>query len=435
MANYDDAFNLVQEEFDELYNFTTTRLSLFGDRYKHIRKPSKQALNEITEELDFVYIDADHSYHGVRGDLCAWFSKVQDSGIIGGHDYGHPNHPGVKQAVDEFFSRFNWKIHEEGEGVWWVEKRPLNISFIIPAYNCANMIGETIESIINGNLNDGDEVIIVNDCSTDNTLDVIHTYVRKYPIIQVINHKVNKGSAAPGRNTGIEHANNELIFCLDQDNVLAPASIPALKAYLIDQNADAAAFGELRYFTETIEKVTHKWVFQDIVSLSDALAGYLWPGPGGNYLFTRESWLKAGRYYEPSLENRTLDSWTFGIRQLGTGTKMVTLPGTGYCHRYGHQSHYVRNSQKGNSSLSALIGIIPFLDQIEEADINYIFSKVGRLTWMEKLSERPIRIKNQLPGKTGRVDELIANDKRNNVNTQKGLFSILKNFVGRLIKK
>lgn len=278
-----------------------------------------------------------------------------------------------------------------------------NISFIIPAYNYAEMIGETIESIFNGNISDGDEVIIVNDCSTDHTLDVILSYKIKYPIIQVINHKVNKGSAAASRNTGIEHAKNELIFCLDQDNILAPASIAKLKAYLIDQNADAAAFGELLYFSETIEKVTHKWVFQDTVSFSDALSGDIWPGPSGNYLFTRESWLKAGRCYEPSLENRTLDSWIFGIRQLGTGAKMVTLPKSEYFHRYGHKSHFVRDHMKGNRSIAALIGILPFLDMLNKKDVNYIMRIRGRTTWFENLLNHPIRLRTGTCGMSGHI--------------------------------
>ena len=48
------------------------------------------------------------------------------------------------------------------------------ISFIIPAYNCADTLIESIESIFNGNFEVDDEVIIVNDASTDKTLEVIN---------------------------------------------------------------------------------------------------------------------------------------------------------------------------------------------------------------------------------------------------------------------
>lgn len=400
---YEDPLNYSDAQFDELYEFVKNRLSVFGDRCQLLRLDSAQAAQNIPDDIDFVYIDADHSYEGVFRDLCLWSRKIRDGGIIAGHDYGHAQFPGVKRAVDQFFGRFDWEIHEEGEGVWWVEKKALAISFVIPAFNCPETVGEAIESVYQNNFKEGDELIIVNDRSTDNTGDVLRAYKRKFANMEIFEHKVNKGTAAASRNTGVENSRNKLIFCLDSDNVLQPASILKLKEHMFNEGADAAAFGELCYFVETPAKITHKWIFKEEITLSDALAGHYWPGPSGNYLFTRSGWQKAGRYFEPSLENQTLDSWTFGIRQLGSGQKMVTLPNTGYYHRHGHQSHYVSNLSKGNQSLSALIGLIPFLDQIEESDVDYIFSRNGRYTWFEKLNERPIHVKDHPLGETGRL--------------------------------
>lgn len=432
--NYEGPLNFTQDLFDELYQFVKERLGIFGNRCELVRLDSIKASDFLPDQLDFVYIDADYSYNGVARDLKLWTRKIRNGGIIGGHGYGHLNFPGVKIAVDEFFSRFNWKIHEEGEGVWWVEKKTLNISYIIPAFNCASTIGFTLDSILDHNHLEGDEVVIVNDCSTDNTIDVIHEYSKKYSFIRLLEHKINKGNAAAGRNTGIENAKNEIIFCLDSDNVLQPKSVYKLKNYLVDQGAEVAAFGELWFFADDIGKITHKWIFQQVITLADALTGFYWPGSSGNYMFTRSSWLKAGRYFEPSLENQTMDSWIFGIRQLGTKQKMVTLPESGYYHRYGHESHFVRNSRKGFASLSALIGIIPFLDQIEESDVDYIFSKTNRLKWFEKIHERPIRLKGSLHGYDGYLVELgsNANDK---TNTKNNIISKLGNRIGRLLKK
>ena len=50
--------------------------------------------------LDFVFIDADHSYESVLSDLHAWHSKVKPGGILAGHDYPQE---GVAAAVNEFF--------------------------------------------------------------------------------------------------------------------------------------------------------------------------------------------------------------------------------------------------------------------------------------------------------------------------------------------
>lgn len=55
-----------------------------------------------TTPIDYLYIDADHSYAGVRADLAAWAPYVRHGGLILGDDYGHRLFPGVRQAWDEF---------------------------------------------------------------------------------------------------------------------------------------------------------------------------------------------------------------------------------------------------------------------------------------------------------------------------------------------
>ncbi len=194
-----------------------------------------------------------------------------------------------------------------------------NISFIVPAFNCADTIKDSIESIYKGNFVEGDEVVIINDASTDNTLEISLELQKKYPAITVITHNINKGSAAAGRNTGIDVSKNNLIFCLDSDNILNENSIPTLKKSLLENNADVAAFGRLDYFIKDKNKTTHAWIFKKgIIELQDALTGDYWPGPSGNYLFTKESWKRAGRYDESI--GGAYDSWAFGIKQLATGS-------------------------------------------------------------------------------------------------------------------
>ena len=105
-----------------------------------------------------------------------------------------------------------------------------NISFIIPAYNCERTISETIDSILK-NIESKDEVVIVNDCSTDNTSHVIKQYADENSQIKIVEHPVNKGGAA-ARNTAVENASNELIFCLDSDNVLLDDTVPSRRPRL-----------------------------------------------------------------------------------------------------------------------------------------------------------------------------------------------------------
>lgn len=56
----------------------------------------------LWQNIDFLYVDADHSYHGCSADLEAWVPLVKPGGLIAGDDYEHPRYPGVKEAWDEF---------------------------------------------------------------------------------------------------------------------------------------------------------------------------------------------------------------------------------------------------------------------------------------------------------------------------------------------
>jgi len=51
--------------------------------------------------LDFVFIDGDHAYEGVKRDIAAWLPKVKPGGWLTGHDYGNKPDGGVRRAVDE----------------------------------------------------------------------------------------------------------------------------------------------------------------------------------------------------------------------------------------------------------------------------------------------------------------------------------------------
>jgi predicted O-methyltransferase YrrM len=63
---------------------------------------SQEAAQWWTEPIDYLYVDADHSYEAVRDDLAAWVPHVKPGGLILGDDYWHRGFPGVKRAWDEF---------------------------------------------------------------------------------------------------------------------------------------------------------------------------------------------------------------------------------------------------------------------------------------------------------------------------------------------
>ncbi|MEJ7735976.1 MAG: glycosyltransferase family 2 protein [Chitinophagaceae bacterium] len=269
------------------------------------------------------------------------------------------------------------------------------LSYIIPCFNCADTIDDSINSIIETNLEADDEIILVDDGSTDGTPDKLKSYKNDYSFIKVFKHNINKGNAAAGRNTGIDHANNDLIFCLDADNILYPNSIKGLKNFMAVNNLDIAAFGEIDYFKGPVSNVVETWILNEKLTFIDALNYPMrTPCGGGNFLYTKAVWKKVGRYNE--FLGGAYDSELFGLKLLAEGAKFWTCPGTSYLHRQGYESTFIKEYKKKNTSLLFLAGLIEYWDQLHEDDIKYIFGK-GRLTWRDDIAHRPLRAKTMQP--------------------------------------
>jgi len=100
------------------------RLGQFSGRSELLRMYSLEASNLFKDnELDFVFIDADHAYESAKQDITLWYKKVRSGGIIGGDDYA-TSCPGVPKAVNEFFMALGLTVHQDKDEprVWWVQK-------------------------------------------------------------------------------------------------------------------------------------------------------------------------------------------------------------------------------------------------------------------------------------------------------------------------
>ncbi|MGB5144047.1 MAG: glycosyltransferase family 2 protein [Shewanella indica] len=100
------------------------------------------------------------------------------------------------------------------------ESAPL-VSIVIPLYNAENYIEETLLSIANQAYSNY-EVIVVDNASTDSSLDVVNKIAEKLNNITVISCSSNSGGPAKPRNLGIEAANGKYVAFLDSDDVWYP---------------------------------------------------------------------------------------------------------------------------------------------------------------------------------------------------------------------
>ena len=87
-------------------------------RAEIIKDYTTEAAKDVADEsLDFVFIDADHSYMGVMRDVGAWAPKVKKGGMIIGHDIHFET---VKTAVIELYGEDGYSV--EDDFLWFVEK-------------------------------------------------------------------------------------------------------------------------------------------------------------------------------------------------------------------------------------------------------------------------------------------------------------------------
>jgi hypothetical protein len=148
-SEYDDQSNHLFHQDSYLQAMKNT--SEFSERAHMIRCRGNIARDLFeNESLDFVYIDANHTYESVSDDILTWYPKVRSGGILAGHDYlkleypeGEKNIPlylwneetpeiqnyagmfGVNPAVDEFVKKekYHLNLTEEFLGTWWIVKR------------------------------------------------------------------------------------------------------------------------------------------------------------------------------------------------------------------------------------------------------------------------------------------------------------------------
>jgi teichuronic acid biosynthesis glycosyltransferase TuaG len=108
------------------------------------------------------------------------------------------------------------------------------VTIITPSYNSEKFIGEAIQSVLNQTYANW-EMIIVDDCSTDNTLKLIHEYLKKDARIKLFENGLNCG-AAVCRNIGLENATGRFIAFIDSDDLWISNKLELQLNFMLNNN-------------------------------------------------------------------------------------------------------------------------------------------------------------------------------------------------------
>lgn len=108
------------------------------------------------------------------------------------------------------------------------------VSIIMPSYNSFRFIGESISSVLKQSYVTW-ELLIVDDCSQDNSVEIINQYIEKDCRIRLIALKCNVGAAA-ARNIALENARGRFIAFLDSDDVWREDKLEYQVKYMLEHN-------------------------------------------------------------------------------------------------------------------------------------------------------------------------------------------------------
>jgi dolichol-phosphate mannosyltransferase len=135
--------------------------------------------------------------------------------------------------------------------------RPIFLSVIVPCYNEEETLVACVEKVFE--IEDDSlrlELIIVNDCSTDRSLEVANGLKQRYPRIEVFHHSRNQGKGAALR-TGIARATGDFVAIQDADLEYSPADLRRLVVPLAEGHADVV-FGS-RFLSTGSHRVLYFW--------------------------------------------------------------------------------------------------------------------------------------------------------------------------------
>lgn len=203
----------------------------------------------------------------------------------------------------------------------------MKVSLVIPAYNVEGLIEMTLESVRNQTLKEF-ECIIVNDYSTDNTLEVIKNFIKSDKRFKLVSHRANAGLSA-ARNTGLRFAKGRYVAFLDADDLIMPESLE-LRSRTLDNTHDDNVIGtyaasvaiDMNCKTPPLSKPVK------LKNIDFITAGGNCPFNANQPMFIRELFMKFGGFDHSLKQAEDYDMWMrilrYGYRILCTHHQLVT---------------------------------------------------------------------------------------------------------------
>jgi glycosyltransferase involved in cell wall biosynthesis len=198
----------------------------------------------------------------------------------------------------------------------------MQISIAMPAYNAGQFIAQAIESVLAQSWRDFD-LIVVNDGSTDNTLEIVEEYAAQDARVRVYTQS-NQGTAA-ALNRGIDLAAGEWVFIMHADDLMRPNRLKSQHEFIAEHPELAVASSLVRYIDsknrvigkDNSKLFTHESV--DMLVSANELIGFSHPAVA----LRKSAVLEVGGYRQAFWPAEDIDLWN---RLVEKGYKVLVQP-------------------------------------------------------------------------------------------------------------
>jgi len=195
------------------------------------------------------------------------------------------------------------------------------VSVITPCYNQASYLRKTVENVLKSTYRPI-EILIINDGSNDNSLELAHELARENPEVRVLDQP--NGGVSVARNNGISCAKGELILPLDGDDLIAPNYMEEAVKVLLARPEVKVVYCKGIKFDEKGQK---KWKLKPFSLYNLARNNMIFPAT----FFRKQDALAVGGFSNDMTMGR--EDWEFWIKMLKDGGEVVQLPFIGYFYR------------------------------------------------------------------------------------------------------
>lgn len=237
----------------------------------------------------------------------------------------------------------------------------MKVSIIIPVYNVAQYIIPCLDSVYNQTYKDF-EVILVDDCGIDNSMDIILQYLtpEKLQKTKIIHHNKNKGLSA-ARNTGIKNATGQYILFLDSDDSISLNALN-LMVNLAETNNLQLVIGENYIINKTEKKYINIKFKENIITNNTTAFNYYisnkWYNTAWNkllqtkFIINNALYFKEGFIYEDEL-------WSFMLATKVERIGVIREP----LYNYFIRPNSIMTSNQKSRRWFGLLKILPFIKE------------------------------------------------------------------------